>query len=90
MNIVALFRSLFLRRTIVPLLQREIHAIDKMEALIRRHEPRLLPAFRALRREPTSHMRPWLDEHFPVKGGWGQRACANGASDLSAYFEGQR
>jgi hypothetical protein len=90
MKIVALFRRIFMRGPIVPLLQREIHAIDKMETLIRRHEPRLLPAFRALRSEPTSHMGAWLDENFPVEGGWGQRVCADGASDLSAYFEGRR
>lgn len=55
--------------------------------LIEKHRPDLAPEFLNLRHFGTPQVARWLDEHFPIPGGWGIRLCWRLALDLRELLE---
>lgn len=62
----------------------------EMGLVIERYRPDLMAEFETKRSDPIYTMAHYLNQNFPMPGGWGQRACEDGPADLLKYFESQR
>lgn len=71
---------------IAPLLPANVVFAEAL-SVIERNRPELAPEFALLRTGLTGRIRDWLDEHFPVDGGWGPRSPGRLAQDLRNLLE---
>lgn len=72
---------------LVPLFPNSADVFNEAHALILRHRPDLAGEFGRQYTGSIMLTRQWLDEHFPVPGGWGIRFPDNLARDLRDLLE---